>query len=193
MFQFVPPALAAGGPWFEQEAAEIERFRARHRRLHRAQPQPAAVARVEALDEDDGRRRKVSAKWRHKQQQQQQQQTERGPFESGAWPQQSALDHADEALGGFNAFDFSASPETFYGEPQHSDAGLQQQQQEEDEEQRRQHMASVAEQVAAMGFNPANLWEQSGAAPLGMWRPAPRDDQQHRRCLYTQPPPQDSA
>ncbi|EGZ16887.1 hypothetical protein PHYSODRAFT_330939 [Phytophthora sojae] len=204
----MPPA--AGGPKFDEEAAEIERFRARHRRLHRDQPGAvgSAASRVEALDEDGGRRRKVSAKWRQQQQQQQQhhhhhhhhhhiphhQSAHRGPFED--------VDDA-ELHGGFNAFDFSASPEAFFhDEPRQVEAAaaeqqaqrlqqqLQQQQREEEEEQRRQHMAHVAQQVSAMGFNTASLWEQSSPC-LGMWRPpvqmpyAPHDDQ--RQCLHGQP------
>ncbi|KAE8915573.1 hypothetical protein PF005_g30937 [Phytophthora fragariae] len=195
MFQFLPPA--AGGPKFDEEAAEIERFRARHRRLHRDQPPAASSAsRVEALDEDGGRRRKVSAKWRHKHQQQQA--PHRGPFDDA------------EMLVGFNAFDFSASPEAFHDEPQHVEAANAEMQQQQDEEERRQHMAQVAQQVSAMGFNTASLWEQrlpglrqpggpirqvpaaigQSSPCLSLWRPpaqmpfAPHDDQ--RRCLHSQ-------
>ncbi|KAG6614645.1 uncharacterized protein IUM83_04119 [Phytophthora cinnamomi] len=205
MFQFMP--AAAGGPKFDEEAAEIERFRARHRHLHRGHaPAGGSVSRVEALDEDGGRRRKVSAKWRHKQQPQQLQAPLRGPFDVEQVG--DAGDDADMHVG-FNAFDFSASPETFYDdEPEHPQAEAAAQQQ--DEEGRRQHMAEVAKQVSAMGFNTASLWEQSlpglrqpggpirqvpvaaltqSAPCLGMWRPpvqlAPRGDQ--RRCLYAQP------
>ncbi|KAG6970580.1 hypothetical protein JG688_00004798 [Phytophthora aleatoria] len=44
MLQFISPS---------EDAAKIERFRARHRRLLRTQQQQQSPAKVEALDEDD--------------------------------------------------------------------------------------------------------------------------------------------
>ncbi|GMF64539.1 unnamed protein product [Phytophthora lilii] len=63
---------------------------------------------------------------------------------------------------GFNAFDFSSSPEAFCEETElQQDTVPQPTQPETEEEKRRQHMAEVAKQVAAMGFKSASLWEQS--------------------------------
>ncbi|KAF1772113.1 hypothetical protein GQ600_4871 [Phytophthora cactorum] len=116
---FVTPAPPSYGAKFSEEAAEIERFRARHRRMlapEAAAPQPA-------------RRRYV------------------------------VQSTGTEMHVGFNAFDFSSAPEAFYDEePAQTTSELV----EEDEEEKcRQHMEEVAEQVTAMGFNSASLWEQS--------------------------------
>ncbi|KAK1932039.1 hypothetical protein P3T76_012539 [Phytophthora citrophthora] len=98
MFKF----YSVGGPTTDQEEAEIERYRARHRRLCRGQkPESMPSAQVEDLDVDEGRTRKISAKWR--QQQQPQQMPVGNQFQDGA-----------EMPMSFNAFDFSASPECFY-------------------------------------------------------------------------------
>jgi hypothetical protein len=106
MFQF----YAAEGPKANQEAADIERFRARHRRLCRGQkPEATPSPQVEDLDVEDGRTRKVSAKWRQQQQRQ--------------IPVSNQFDDAEMHMG-FNAFDFSASPEAF------GETAQQQQQQE---------------------------------------------------------------
>ncbi|KAL3670474.1 hypothetical protein V7S43_004793 [Phytophthora oleae] len=128
---------------FGEEAAEIERFRARHRRLLRARQQQVPSS-VESLDENDGRRRKISSKWRQKQQNSQQNETWRQPVSS------------------FNAFDFSTSPEAFCDEseaPVGPCATLQ------DE----QHMAEVARQVTSMGFHCTNMWQARSN-----WEPTPK-------------------
>ncbi|KAG7389569.1 hypothetical protein PHYPSEUDO_010214 [Phytophthora pseudosyringae] len=150
---FVTSALPSDSGQFSEEAAEIERFRARHRRMCRGQQQAATATApsIEALDVDDGRTRKISAKWRLKQQQTQR----RNRHEDGLWPQSAGT----EMHIGFNAFDFSSSPEAFYDEPEEAKASSSAQ--EDAEERRRQHMAEVATQVTAMGFNSASLWEQS--------------------------------
>ncbi|GMF17511.1 unnamed protein product [Phytophthora lilii] len=59
---------------------------------------------------EDGRTRKISAKWR--QQQQQQQVPVTNQFDDAGW-----ADDAETHVG-FNAFDFSASPEAFDGSEQ---------------------------------------------------------------------------
>ncbi|KAH7477253.1 uncharacterized protein KRP23_7926 [Phytophthora ramorum] len=102
MFQF----YASEGPKFGEEAVEIERYRARHRRLCRGQtPDAAPSPQVEDLDVEDGRTRKIPAKWR--QQQQQQQVPVSNQFDEANWTG-AAGTHM-----GFNAFDFSTSPEAF--------------------------------------------------------------------------------
>ncbi|KAF4046736.1 hypothetical protein GN244_ATG01127 [Phytophthora infestans] len=100
MFQF----HASESPKVDEKAADIERYRARHRRMCRGQlPDATPSPQIEDLDVEDGRTRKISAKWR--------QQTQ---------PQQVPVSnqfHDAEMHVGFNAFDFSASPEAFH-EPQ---------------------------------------------------------------------------
>ncbi|KAG2844791.1 hypothetical protein JG687_00003132 [Phytophthora cactorum] len=97
MFQF----YSAAGPKLDEKAADIERYRARHRRMCRGQQLDATPSpQVEDLDVEDGRTRKISAKWR--QQTQPQQVPVCNQFHDGA-----------EMHMGFNAFDFSASPEAF--------------------------------------------------------------------------------
>ncbi|POM72684.1 Hypothetical protein PHPALM_10565 [Phytophthora palmivora] len=81
---------------------------------------------------------------------------------------------------GFNAFDFSASPEAFCDDPEEAleiksptiDAKQQDEEQPEpsveiepasaDEDERKQHMDNVAKQVNAMGFNSVSIIRQSG-------------------------------
>ncbi|OWZ02303.1 hypothetical protein PHMEG_00026157 [Phytophthora megakarya] len=151
--------LPSDGAKFSDEAAEIERFRARHRRLCRQQHVPVSTSNVEALDADDGRTRKISAKWRQKQQTQ-----HRNQNEDGVWPQSAGT----EMHMGFNAFDFASSPEAFYDkEPVEARVeetlGV--------EEKRKLHMTHVAKQVTSMGFNSASLWEQSFPVPLERGEP----------------------
>ncbi|EEY54930.1 uncharacterized protein PITG_08502 [Phytophthora infestans T30-4] len=134
MLQFMTP---------NEDATEIERFRARHRRLLRRQQQQHSPAKVKDLDEDDGRRRKVSANWRRKQQEQQHQ------SDDSHWCQSMS------AGDGFNAFDFSTSPEAFHDEP---DIPLQSCVALQDE----QRMADVAKQVTSMGFHCNNMWQPAG-------------------------------
>ncbi|ETL92419.1 hypothetical protein L917_09256 [Phytophthora nicotianae] len=144
---FVTSAPPSDGAKFSEEAAEIERFRARHRRMCRGQQQNASTtSTTEALDVDGGRTRKISAKWRQKQ-------LHRNQIEDGAWPQSAGT----EMHLCFNAFDFSSSPEAFYEEEPVETTS----EPVEEEEKRRLHMAEVAKQVTAMGFNSASLWEQS--------------------------------
>ncbi|KAG6620072.1 uncharacterized protein IUM83_05768 [Phytophthora cinnamomi] len=140
MFQF----YSSEGPKFGEQAAEIERFRARHRRLCRGQqPMDATHSpQVEDLDVEDGRTRKISAKWRQQQQQQQQQ----VPPVSNQFDDASCGMHV-----GFNAFDFSASPEAFY-----------------ESEQQQQHESSASscednqleQDQQSSAFNSASLWER---------------------------------
>ncbi|KAG3016367.1 hypothetical protein PC121_g5941 [Phytophthora cactorum] len=157
MLQFISPS---------EDAAEIERFRARHRRLLRPQQQQQSPAKVEALDEDDGRRRKISANWRRKQQQVTHQ-------SDSQWCQ--SIGTGD----GLNAFDFTMSPEAFHDEPVtpvEPCAALQ------DE----QRMADVARQVTSMGFHCGSMWSRTGPSH---WGPptsyATCVDQ--RRTLYNRP------
>jgi hypothetical protein len=156
--------------------SEIERFRARHRRMARGQQQPASV-RVESLDVDDGRTRKISATWR-----QRQQLAQRNHFDDGIWPQSAGT----EMHLGFNAFDFSSSPEAFCDDTEEpaetkvlsyeiiengGDVFSEEQPEAEcesealllevNEQQQQKHLAEVGKQVTAMGFNSASLWEQS--------------------------------
>ncbi|KAG6614771.1 uncharacterized protein IUM83_04116 [Phytophthora cinnamomi] len=175
MFQLAPSSDARKA---SQSASEVERFRAPHRRLCRDQLRPAALSpKVEPLDQDEGRTRKISTKWRQKQQH------DRlcSQFEDGYWPQSAGT----EMHLGFNAFDFSSSPEAFYDEPKEPPEGvkaplyepeprrceiLQEEQQElsveskappsGQHEQQKQHMAEVAKQVTAMGFNSSSLWQR---------------------------------
>jgi hypothetical protein len=176
MFQFVLPSA---GPAFGEEAAEIERFRACQRRLRRGQQQTASSsAAIASLDVDDGRARKISSKWR----QRQQQSRVRRQREDGAWPQSAGT----EMHVGFNAFDFSSSPEAFCEDPAPAKPA------ESNESEAR--MAKVAKQVSAMGFNSASLWESGHPAgqtslPPCLWQPPAHfttfDDQ--RRGFYGQP------
>ncbi|EEY57382.1 uncharacterized protein PITG_11233 [Phytophthora infestans T30-4] len=94
MFQF----HASESPKVDEKAADIERYRARHRRMCRGQlPDATPSPQIEDLDVEDGRTRKISAKWRQQTQPQQ-------------VPVSNQL-HDAEMHVGFNAFDFSASPE----------------------------------------------------------------------------------
>ncbi|KAK1941534.1 hypothetical protein P3T76_007400 [Phytophthora citrophthora] len=124
MLQSVSP------PLLNEEVIEIEQFRARHRRLLRTRQQQIP-ATVESLDEDDGRRRKISSKWRQKQKKSQQN------------------DNWSQPVSSFNAFDFSTSPETFCDVVEAPCAAFQ------DE----QRMAEAARQVASMGFHCTNMWQ----------------------------------
>ncbi|KAL4173390.1 hypothetical protein KRP22_005346 [Phytophthora ramorum] len=147
MLQFISPTV---GPKLDDEAVEIERFRARHRRLLRHQAQQfTPSSKVEDLDVDDGRKRKISANWRLKQQQTQVS-IQQG---DGHWPASAGT----EMLMGFNAFDFSASPEAFYGEQEQSVSLCH----AHSEQHKQQRMAEVAKQVTSMGFHCASMWEQS--------------------------------
>ncbi|GMF64540.1 unnamed protein product [Phytophthora lilii] len=79
----------------------------------------APTIKIESLDEDEGRTRKIPAKWRqkHEQRQQQQRQVSSNFFDDGIWPESDGT----EMHLGFNAFDFSASPEAFYDETEELD------------------------------------------------------------------------
>ncbi|KAG1686521.1 hypothetical protein DVH05_006487 [Phytophthora capsici] len=161
----------------------------------RGQQSNAATSSIEALDVDDGRTRKISAKWRQKQQQQ------RNSHDDGIWPQSAGT----EMHMGFNAFDFSSSPEAFYEDTEELVKARPEMPVEDEEEKRRQHMANVAKQVTAMGFNSASLWEQSfpglrqpggpirqlpayghGSMNQSLWRP-PVTYEDQRRALCQQP------
>ncbi|EGZ16883.1 hypothetical protein PHYSODRAFT_503501 [Phytophthora sojae] len=179
MFQFTAPALPCGGIQTNRSASEVERFRARHRRLCRGQPQSAALSlssKVDAPDEDEGRKRKISANWRQKQRQ------DRlcSQFEDGYWPKSAGT----EMHLGFNAFDFSSSPEAFCDEPvepveekkptslyklEEEPVELPAESSSDGDKQQKQTMTEVAKQVTAMGFNGANLWQRRfpGLGQLG--------------------------
>ncbi|GMF20932.1 unnamed protein product [Phytophthora fragariaefolia] len=135
MFQF----YGSDAPKPGDDAAEIERFRARHRRLCRGQQPDAPSAQVEDLDVDDGRTRKVSAKWR--QQQQQLQVPVSNQFDDANWAADAEM-HA-----GFNAFDFSASPEAFGEQQQQSNAPREDNQLEQDQDE-------------GGAFKSTSLWER---------------------------------
>lgn len=76
-------------------------YRARHRLICRGHQSSASPStQVEDLDIEDGRARKISTKWRRQQLQQ--------------LPVTNQLSNSVETLVGFNAFDFSASPEAFH-------------------------------------------------------------------------------
>ncbi|KAJ8576318.1 hypothetical protein ON010_g2894 [Phytophthora cinnamomi] len=109
MYQTMPAVLSPDTLFISDEAADVERFRDRHRRLCRDHQENSAPnsKHVESLDEDDGRTRKVSANWRDKLQTWRQ-------HEDGYWPESAGT----EMHLGFNAFDFSASPEAFNDEPE---------------------------------------------------------------------------
>ncbi|KAL3656886.1 hypothetical protein V7S43_018226 [Phytophthora oleae] len=177
MLPFMAPTLPSDRRRNSLPAPNIEKFRARHRRLCRVQQQAVSPnSMIESQDVDDGRRRKISVKWRQKQQTQHCNQ-----FDDGYWPKSAGT----EMHLGFNAFDFSASPEGFYDdalEPVVVKAPIIESDQQDDGElfndqpepageaepafendevqKRKQYMADVARQVAAMGFNSASLWEQ---------------------------------
>lgn len=96
MFNF----LSSEGSQFNEKADEVEQYRARHRRIHRGQgPDTAPNPQVEDLDVEDGRTRKVSAKWRRQQQRE-------VPVSN------QFLDNAKMHVP-LNAFDIVASPEAF--------------------------------------------------------------------------------
>ncbi|ETI43398.1 hypothetical protein F443_11644 [Phytophthora nicotianae P1569] len=157
MLQFISPS---------DDATEIERFRARHRRLLRTQQHQNSSAKVEDLEEDDGRRRKISANWRRKQQVTHQ--------SDSHWCQSISVGD------GFNAFDFSTSPEAFHDEPEtplESCSVLQ------DE----QRMADVARQVTSMGFHCASMWSTTGQSHWGPPTNYIPCADQRRAALYQQP------
>ncbi|KAL3670473.1 hypothetical protein V7S43_004792 [Phytophthora oleae] len=101
MFQVAPPS-------FPPQESEIERFRARHRRLCRDQQKSVATSKIENLDQDEGRTRKISSNWPQKHRQ-----VSSLQYEDGFWPGSAGT----EMRLAFNAFDFSASPEAFNDEP----------------------------------------------------------------------------
>ncbi|CAI5710890.1 unnamed protein product [Peronospora destructor] len=80
-------------------AADIEKYRARHRQLCRSQQTDTTLStHVGHLGVEDERTRKIPSKWRQQQEQQ--------------IPVGNQLDA--EVHRGSNAFDFSTSPEAFY-------------------------------------------------------------------------------
>ncbi|KAF4148116.1 hypothetical protein GN958_ATG02703 [Phytophthora infestans] len=182
MFQFMstPPSLSSG-PNFSRELLEVERFRARHRRLCRGQQAALPVSRIEALDVEEDRTRKIPANWRQKQQQAQ----TLNHFDDGYWPESAGT----EMHLGYNAFDSTASPEGFCDDTEESmafkypviepsqqaDEGIQREQAgeiklasaDDDDQQKRKHfMADVGRKVASMGFSSATTWQQRPPARL---------------------------
>ncbi|KAL4105408.1 hypothetical protein PRIC1_003473 [Phytophthora ramorum] len=147
------PTQPLVGPKLSDEAAEIERFRARHRRLQRDQTLLSTPSsKVGPLDVDDGRTRKISAKSRQKQQQMQL----KSQQDDGNWPVAAGT----EMHVGFNAFDFSASPEAFQEDPELHVESKSEPLDEKSEQKQKERMAGVAKQVMSMGFNSAILWER---------------------------------
>lgn len=137
MFSF----YASSSPDNNAPAADIERYRAKHRRMCRGQPDVSPSSQIEDLDVQDGRTRKISAKWRQKQQQ-----ARLGnQGDDGYWPEACGT----EMHVGFNAFDFSASPEAFY-EPEEPE------QQVEDKPRCPENNQSEQQQE----FRSASLWER---------------------------------
>ncbi|GMF49242.1 unnamed protein product [Phytophthora fragariaefolia] len=144
--------------WEDEEADGAHGANTCHPQLQSAATSP----KVEALDEDEGRARKISAKWRLKQQHDQLCRQ----LEDGYWPKSAGT----EMHLGFNAFDFSSSPEAFNDEvkepveeigpscePEPEQGEVLKEQPEvlndntstSDEDNR---MTEVAKQVTAMGF-----------------------------------------
>ncbi|ETI45917.1 hypothetical protein F443_09627 [Phytophthora nicotianae P1569] len=176
MFQFISPSpLPSDGPKISRQVSEIERFRARHRRLCRGQQTALPGSRIEALDVDEGRTRKIPANWRKKQQQAQ----ARNNLDDGYWPESAGT----EMHLGYNAFDSIASPEGFFDETEESkvvkDTAIVPKQQvdeelqsepvgevkpatvdDNDQQKRKQFMADVGKKVASMGFKNPSMWEQ---------------------------------
>ncbi|EGZ16886.1 hypothetical protein PHYSODRAFT_501770 [Phytophthora sojae] len=146
----MPPVLSSDTVLYNDEATDIERFRARHRRLCRDYQENSAQTskRVESVDEDDGRKRKIPAKWRAKQCQTWNQ------HEDGYWPESAGT----EMHLGFNAFDFSASPEAFNDEPEDPIEIIDLRYDTFCEEDDLVLMADVAKQVTSMGFSSDSLW-----------------------------------
>ncbi|KAG7399000.1 hypothetical protein PHYBOEH_009993 [Phytophthora boehmeriae] len=142
MFQFFSPSLAPSG-CSNESPAEIERYRAKHRRLCRSQDQSATPSpQVEDLDVQDGRTRKISAKWRQKQQQTQL----CNQMDDGHWPEAAGT----EMHVGFNAFDFSASPEAF----------VEAEEPQQIEEEPRCQQSSNQQPTPPVEHHSASLWER---------------------------------
>ncbi|KAF4317558.1 hypothetical protein BBO99_00003290 [Phytophthora kernoviae] len=143
--QSLPSSTASNG--CNEQTPEIERYRAKHRRLCRGQDQSTTTSsQVEDLDVQDGRTRKISANWRQKQQQTQLS----NQFDDGHWPEAAGT----EMHVGFNAFDFSASPEAFI------EAEEPQQIEEKPRCQRNSSQEATEQQRMSMEFNSASLWER---------------------------------
>ncbi|CAI5724295.1 hypothetical protein KXD40_001001 [Peronospora effusa] len=135
MFRF----FTSNGSKFNEQAAEIEKYRARHRQLCRnQQPDATRSTHVEDLDVEDGRTRKISAKWRQEHEHEQQ------------FPVGNQLDA--EMHMSSNAFDFSTSPEAFYETEQ-------QQQQLESKGPSCQNNQQSEEQTRKRNAN-GSLWER---------------------------------
>ncbi|CAI5701677.1 hypothetical protein KXD40_002879 [Peronospora effusa] len=100
--------LPSSGPKVGSRSSEIERFRARQRRRCRGQAVATSRMKMEKLDIDNGRSRKISANW------QQQRIQCCNQDDDGIWSRSAGT----EMHLGYNAFDFSASPEAFYDVPE---------------------------------------------------------------------------
>ncbi|KAH7488734.1 hypothetical protein KRP22_008624 [Phytophthora ramorum] len=149
MFQHSPPSISPSGTKSTQESADIERFRARHRRMCRgSQYGSITTSQVESLNADEGRTRKVSAKWRQKQ--------NRSGFDDGNWP----VSAGTEMHIGFNAFDFSASPEAFFEEEAEASVESKAPSYEDNQQ---GWLVSAEKEVTTMGFNSASMW-----GPIGL-------------------------
>ncbi|KAG3118339.1 hypothetical protein PI124_g1342 [Phytophthora idaei] len=171
MSQFMSVPVPYDGPKFSREVSEIERFRARHRRLCRGQQDALPGSRIEALDVDGGRTCKISANWRQNQQQTQL----RNQLDDGYWPESAGT----EMHLGYNAFDSSAPPEGFCDDAEdpvvlkapviEPNQQLQPEpavelepasDDDDDHQKRKQFMADVGKKVASMGFNNTSMWER---------------------------------
>ncbi|CAI5700974.1 hypothetical protein KXD40_008468 [Peronospora effusa] len=117
------------------EAADIEQFRTLHRRLFRIQHE---LLKTEALDEDDGRKRKISANWHQKQQQARTNKLQN----DGQWLPAAGTNTMVHS----NAFNNATLSDTFDREPCDAVSSAT------------QHMADVASQVASMGFQYTSTW-----------------------------------
>ncbi|CAI5716654.1 unnamed protein product [Peronospora destructor] len=106
MFQYLTSMLPSSGPKFGSEVSEIERFRACQRHLYRGQAVATSLTKIEKLDIDNGRTRKISANRQRVQC--------CSEDDDGIWPKSAGT----ETHLGYNAFDFSTSPEAFYNEPE---------------------------------------------------------------------------
>ncbi|CAH0517288.1 unnamed protein product [Peronospora belbahrii] len=109
MLQCMTSVLSSSDPNLSSDISEIEQFRARRRLLCRGQTTAMSPTENEEPIVEDGRMRKFSATWQQKQQLEQCHRQ----YDHAIWPRSAGI----EMCMGYNAFDFSASPEVFYDEP----------------------------------------------------------------------------
>ncbi|CAH0473854.1 unnamed protein product [Peronospora belbahrii] len=120
-----------------EDAANIEHFRTLHRNLLRTKQYISTIE--ETLDENDGRKRKISINSCRNQQQQAQ--SNKLQDVDGSWSQSTG----NRILAGLHTFNYATSSRVFQ-EPCNAVCNGA------------QHMADVAKQVASMGFHCASMW-----------------------------------